>query len=246
MAVQAKDDGVSKSRRGVGTAASLSVPRAQKNGTRSEARRAALAAVSPQLRHPGAEVGPRATRTIAAILDATREIFLTRGYAGTTIDDITRVAGVSRASFYTYFPSKRDALLALGADSLSTFMGVAKALSEFAPDWNIADLESWVARYFSLLDEHGSFAFAWTQAAHEDEDIRRAGQRGHLELCRRFGVALAALGGRPAEDPVEAGLLIVSMMERGWAYTRLYDDNLNMEALQRAAVHMLAAAAEGS
>ena len=36
----------------------------------------------------------------------------------TTIDEITRVASVSRASFYTYFPSKRDVLLALGKDSL--------------------------------------------------------------------------------------------------------------------------------
>jgi hypothetical protein len=48
-----------------------------------------------------------------------REVFLTRGYAGTTVDEIARIADVSRASFYAYFPSKREVLLALGAPSKS-------------------------------------------------------------------------------------------------------------------------------
>ena len=51
------------------------------------------AAVTPQLRQPGSVLGPRAARTITAILDATRQIFLTRGYAG-TIDEIAKAAGM--------------------------------------------------------------------------------------------------------------------------------------------------------
>ena len=60
------------------------------------------------------ELGPRAQRTVARIIQATREVFLTRGYAGTTVDEIANIADVSRASFYTYFPTKREVLLAVG------------------------------------------------------------------------------------------------------------------------------------
>jgi AcrR family transcriptional regulator len=222
----------------------VSAPQSEHNGQGPSALTPSVAAVNPQVRSPGNVPGPRANRTIAAILDATRQIFLVRGYAGTTIDDITRVAGVSRASFYTYFASKRVALMALGAHSLTQAMEMTQSLAEISPDWDVEDLTHRVEQYFNLLEEHGSFVFAWTQAAQEDEEFRRAGERGHLELCRRLGMALASLGGRPAEVPVETGLLVVAMLERVWAYSKLYAETLDKEALQRATVRMLAAAAQ--
>src|SRR4051812_9602009 len=174
---------------------------------------ASVAAVHHNLRHPGSSVGPRASRKIAVILDATRQIFRVKGYAGTTIDEIARVAGISRGSFYTYFPSKRDALLASGAHSLSAAKDVIESLAEVGVDFEVADLQRWVSTYFDLLEEHGSFAFAWTQAAQEDEEIRTAGMKGHLELCRKLGLALAALGGKRPRDPTELGLAVFSMLE---------------------------------
>jgi AcrR family transcriptional regulator len=203
-----------------------------------------VAAVDHNIRHPGSSVGPRATRTITTILDATRQIFRVKGYAGTTIDEIARVAGISRGSFYTYFPSKRDALLASGADSLSAATEVIASLTELGVDFEVADLQRWVATYFDLLEEHGSFAFAWTQAAQEDEEIRKAGMKGHLELCRKLGNALAALGGKRPRDPTELGLAVFSMLERSWAYAQLYDGTLDKTSLQRTMARMLAATIE--
>ena len=203
--------------------------------------RAVPAPVTPQLRQPGSVLGPRANRTITAILDATRQIFLVRGYAG-TIDEIAKAAGISRGSFYTYFPSKRDVLLALGANTLNAGRQAVKALAGFPAGWQLEDLEEWVGDYLEMLEEHGSFAFAWTQAAHEDEEIRQAGMRGHLELCRRMGLALASLRDEPARDPVESGLVAFSMLERGWAYWQLYDGTVPRAQLQRAVARMLAGA----
>lgn len=45
-------------------------------------------------------------RTKAAILDAALELFLERGYAGTTMRAIAEHAGVSVGNAYYYFPSK--------------------------------------------------------------------------------------------------------------------------------------------
>jgi len=42
------------------------------------------------------------------LADAAAELFLERGYAGTTVDDIARRAGVSRGTFFNYFEAKSD------------------------------------------------------------------------------------------------------------------------------------------
>lgn len=181
------------------------------------------------LRQPSDSIGPRAARTIARIVAATREVFQVRGYAGTTVDEITRVAEVSRASFYTYFPSKREVLLAVGADAASA----SEALIDRLPDLagTIAGLTEWAGDYLRLLDVHGAFAFAWTQAAQEDDDIRVAGMTRHYELCRRLGSRLFASAGRTGGDPGPAGLALMAMFERTWSYAELYTETVTREAL---------------
>ena len=52
---------------------------------------------------------PRATSR-DTIAEAACELFLERGYADTTVAEITRRAGVSRSSFFNYFGSKADVL----------------------------------------------------------------------------------------------------------------------------------------
>jgi AcrR family transcriptional regulator len=196
----------------------------------------------PELRRPGKALGPRANRTIALVVDATRRVFLTRGYAGTTIDEITKVADLSRASFYTYFPSKRDALLALGAESTHETAGIIDRLGQVPQPWTDADIVAWVDDYFTFLDRFGSFVFAWTQAAHEDEDLRQAGAKGHLHLCRQMGTALSGLAGVALANPVELGLDVLAMLERAWSYGQLYDGLVGPGGIVRSAAGLLVAA----
>lgn len=194
-------------------------------------------------RQPADALGPRAQRTIARILEATREVFLTRGYAGTTIDEIARAADVSRASFYTYFPSKREVLLAVGARSASDALAIIERIpTEGASS---AGLGEWVTEYFQQLDVNGAFAFAWTQAAYEDDTIRSIGMRAHLALCKRFGEVLAQSAGTTRTDTVELGLVAFSLLERAWSYWYLYGDNVDRSAIEATAAQSLWAAARG-
>lgn len=51
--------------------------------------------------------------TLARITDVGIRLFLERGYAATTLDDIAAAAGISRRTFFYYFKSKDEILLSL-------------------------------------------------------------------------------------------------------------------------------------
>jgi AcrR family transcriptional regulator len=87
---------------------------------------------------------PRASSR-ETLAEAACELFLERGYDGTTVGDIALRAGVSRSSFFNYFASKADILwsgldarvddaeraLADGADIAAALRAMA---ADFAPD----------------------------------------------------------------------------------------------------------------
>ncbi|MFD5102917.1 ScbR family autoregulator-binding transcription factor [Streptomyces albidochromogenes] len=63
----------------------------------------------------------RAERTLRRIVTAAAEQFVQHGYAGTSLDDITRAAGVSKGAFYFHFASKGQVATAVVEHSQSLF-----------------------------------------------------------------------------------------------------------------------------
>ncbi len=57
---------------------------------------------------PARRVTERGRRTRERILEAATELFGTRGYAGTRVDDILRRSGTGKGQFYHHFDDKAD------------------------------------------------------------------------------------------------------------------------------------------
>ena len=170
-------------------------------------------------RMPAATMGRRAVRTSTLIQNKAREVFLERGYHGTKVEDIADAAGVSRASFYTYFPSKRDVLLALGIDAYKAMDENLNHMQELVKEGDVDLVERVVRSYMELLDEHGGFILVWGQAGFEDPDLRAAGMRSKLHSARR----LARLFGLDSgdDDPGLVGLALQVMIDRYWYYQQV-------------------------
>ncbi len=49
----------------------------------------------------------RTGRKFQQVLDGARQVFMADGFEGASVDDIAKVAGVSKATLYSYFPDKR-------------------------------------------------------------------------------------------------------------------------------------------
>jgi AcrR family transcriptional regulator len=75
---------------------------------------AAPFAAAPDLKAPD----ERVRRSRAAVLDVTMQLLFERGFAGATVDEISRRSGVAKTTIYRHWPSRtdllRDACAALG------------------------------------------------------------------------------------------------------------------------------------
>lgn len=56
---------------------------------------------------PDGAPSPKKGRKYDQVLDGARQVFLSDGFEGASVDDIAKAAGVSKATLYSYFPDKR-------------------------------------------------------------------------------------------------------------------------------------------
>src|SRR6478672_11822716 len=71
----------------------------------------------------------------AELLEAARALFLAKGVAATSLDDITQRAGVSKGLFYLYFASKEDLVLALQEQFSHEIAARMRTAVEAEADW---------------------------------------------------------------------------------------------------------------
>jgi AcrR family transcriptional regulator len=155
----------------------------------------------------------RGERTRAAILGASRQLFLERGYAGTPINAITEACGISRAGFYTYFKDKREVFSVLGETAYHDVMAALDAWANLARPIQVDAVTRCVADYFDYLDRHGAFVLSATLSAPDDEAFRNSRDRMVTRAAWKLGHALC---GRGAHSPEVIGATVMGMLDRAW------------------------------
>ncbi|MCK0516742.1 TetR/AcrR family transcriptional regulator [Williamsia sp. DF01-3] len=170
----------------------------------------------------GIALGERAVRTREAIIDASRRLFLERGYAGTRINNITDACGISRAGFYTYFRDKREVFNTIGEETYKEIVAVVSLWSDMPSPASLGDVTSWVRQYFSFMDQHGAFIFSSTQSAPTDDEFRRNSQRTQMRVAWLLGTNLVARQQRRYEAPEALGLTMMAMLDQSYFYSRVW------------------------
>jgi AcrR family transcriptional regulator len=96
--------------------------------------------------------------TRAAITRAAQKLIAARGFDAVTVGDIAEAAEVSHRTFYRYFPSKDEALLADFRDFLDDFVALiaARPASEHPVDSLLGTLDT-----IAMATEVDADAFGW-------------------------------------------------------------------------------------
>lgn len=159
----------------------------------------------------------KADRTRSAILEASRELFLARGYAGTTVHAITEACGISRAGFYTYFKGKREVFGFLGDQAYRDLRAVLATWDRSADAPGIGAVRDFVSAYFAYMDRHGAFAMAAALSAPDDEEFRRGNRRMQTRIAWIMGQALGLSGDH---SPEVVGTAVFGLLDRCWHTAR--------------------------
>ena len=158
----------------------------------------------------------------ADLLEAGRELFLAKGVAATSLDDITSRAGVSKGLFYLYFRSKDDLLIALQDQFSTELADRIRTATDPVADWP-GKLDACVKAIFDSYQERDDL----------HEVLFRHG--GHVSASHRATHALVlnaisdvfaggkAAGAFDVEDPEATAVLC-------WASTNGFDPDFHGDA----------------
>lgn len=108
-------------------------------------------------------------RTREAVIAAAREVFARTPYVYASIDDILRLAGIGRTTFYMHFSCKLDLVRAILEEITPTWQAVFAHLATLDPAEPGA-LERWMEQLVEVYRQHGAVSALLLHAsALEDE-----------------------------------------------------------------------------
>ncbi|HEX8032355.1 MAG TPA: TetR family transcriptional regulator [Ktedonobacterales bacterium] len=149
------------------------------------------------------------------ILAAALDVFSKQGYAGTTLDDITAAANLSKGAIYWYFESKADLFATLLGERASIFSEILLDAARGARG-PLAALEAMWLRWMEALETDRGYqayvrlAYLRVEVADEPSvglDARRTEERRVQALVTERILAAVAAGELPSELDIEAAVL---------------------------------------
>lgn len=159
-------------------------------------------------------VGERGARTRMQISQAALECFTTKGYHGTSVDDIAKVAGISRATLYQYFESKDAVFIDLMIDSGTALANELRRIERLGPDAaGYHELHRWLTACIDIYDTYAPMFIEW---ANVNTTTTPLGDEvaGYVDFhVDHFSALLRDAGVSPAEADV-ASVVVLGIYTR--------------------------------
>lgn len=154
-------------------------------------------------------------QTRLKMLMTSKDLFVDRGYAAVTIDDIASAVGCSRATFYLHFTSKMDVLQHISAETMEQRATAVYAdLDEVLESGDRAEFTAWVGRALGWFEKNRDILPAWDEAVALEPDFKDIAKTAIYLLPSAMPKYLARWG---EERQAEARLrieLLASQLER--------------------------------
>ena len=118
-----------------------------------------------------------AAETKKKLIEAGRKIIFEKGLTGTSVEEITAAAGVSKGTFYTYFARKEDIITELRYGAFGDILEEAKML----PGNFEAKLRHYMTRFSAYIEKDGAkMAQDWVRSVVNPDLVRGTPSEGKL------------------------------------------------------------------
>ncbi|PXY36956.1 hypothetical protein BA062_13205 [Prauserella flavalba] len=149
------------------------------------------------------------------LLDAAEEVFRTLGYAGTTMAELAKAAGVTRPTVYAYFSSKDEVFRALADRVRREFLSLQEKPDAESPSDMVRQI---VADYLAAYVRHQGLLTVLAHQALSDGEFRKVREEVFARVERRntrFLERLAVQGrARPVVPPVMISAAVTGLVAR--------------------------------
>jgi len=159
------------------------------------------------------ELRAQGRRTMQRLLDAGLQVFSTRGYHATRVDDIVRVAKTSHGTFYLYFANKEDLLRALAVDCAARLTDLSADIGpiDSGPD-GFASLRRFLTDFLAVYRRYGPVIRAWMEGQVGDTEVDRLGVKAFSAISAELAARMRSAGA--VDDVTVAVTALMAMIER--------------------------------
>lgn len=170
------------------------------------------------------------------ICEAANDVFFTRGYEATTVEQIAEAAGTQRSTLYTHFRDKEEILGAIAASYTLTVRDIHLRLA--GPDPTDEEIAAWIGQLAAFVARRRTpteLLVFMGHLADVPEAVGKFGDDVFRMLAARLPAFARAL--EPGEDKAFAWATTV-MRELGWALC--YNARHNSDGRSRAKLDVAA------
>jgi AcrR family transcriptional regulator len=151
----------------------------------------------------------RGAETRRLLLEAAGQLFAEQGYHATTVPDIVKAAGVGHGTFYEYFGSRHQILLALTQQAIES-----RGRGPRLQSTNLSErIRSEILWYLAEHVEHLQLWKVWHEASSFDADLAAARRAERARRVRRVRRGIEAAGAPPGVDVGVAAAALNAMLE---------------------------------
>lgn len=159
-------------------------------------------------------VGERGSRTRARIVTTALSLFESQGFHGTSVDDIAKAAGVSRATLYQYFESKEQIFVQLLDECGTALMRVVRRIGPLEPsELGFDDLHWWLGEWAWVYDKYATMFVQWANVDSPRTPVRPM-ISGFLDAYHRRIAGRLASSGVSGLDPTDAAMVMTALVNR--------------------------------
>jgi AcrR family transcriptional regulator len=157
-------------------------------------------------------------QTMRNLLDAAMQAFDERGYHGTRVNDVVKIANTSHGTFYLYFSNKEDLIRALTMEAASeasslTYDAMLEAGTALdGESWD--HLRTWIGGYSSLWVRYAPLFRSWTDLANIDKGVGDQVRRMYSALHDGMASQISAAHPSGDLDPEVTSMAVLAMLDR--------------------------------